>query len=247
MTAAFAPRRARGHESPIARLAALTLLLAPIGSAQAQFGALLSVQSNEMFRGRSISAGRPTANLALSYDAASGAYAGAAASAVFTPNRGMQPLAVQEYAGFARRIAGSTSFDLGIANTNYSEHWSGARAAGYTEAYAGIASARLSARVHFSPNYLRAGWRAVYVGVDYLIASTDRWAVGVHGGALLWVAGGRPPGARFAHYDWEVSAARRIGRFQLRAGWAQGGPQADYYGGNARHRGSPILSLAAGF
>lgn len=227
--------------------AVLASLLFAIAPARAGIGGGVTLVSNDMFRGRSISAGRPAASAALSYDDRSGLYGGVSASGQLARGGDAQLYAVQEYAGFARRIGPGLSLDLGVLNTNYTRYWSGGRAAGYTEVHAGLAGRRLAARIHFSPNYLRAGWRTVYGGVDYLLVSDRGWEIGVHGGALLWVAGGRPAGANFAHYDWQVSAARRIGSVQIRAGWAQGGPQADYYDGHARHRGSPLVSVSAAF
>jgi uncharacterized protein (TIGR02001 family) len=242
-----APNPAPRRDKRLGRIASLIVLLAGHASAHAQLGADATIVSNAMFRGRSISAGRPAATAALSYDHESGLYAGLSAGGLLTREGDARIFMVQEYAGFAHRMGPQLSLDLGILNTHYTRYWSNGRSAGYTEAYVGLTGKRLSARLHVSPDYLGAGWRTIYGGLDYLLVSDGRWDVGVHVGTLLWIAGGRPAGAHFAHYDWQIGAGRRIGRVQLRAAWAAGGPQADRYGGRQRPHGAPVLSLSTAF
>jgi len=58
------------------RLGVGACLLAFSGASNAQFGASLGVESDARFRGISLSGGRPDLRLSLSYDHASGVYAG---------------------------------------------------------------------------------------------------------------------------------------------------------------------------
>jgi uncharacterized protein (TIGR02001 family) len=200
-----------------------------------------------MFRGRSISSGRPAATLSFSYDHRDGLYAGLSASALLARGDSAHLFAIEESGGYAQRLSPSLSLDVGIINTHYSRYWSGGRAAGYTEVHLGLDTRRLKGQISFSPNYLAGGWRTIYGMLDYQIVSSARWNIGVHGGTLLWIAGGRPRGARLAHYDWQISAARQIGAVQLGVAWASGGPQADRYGGRPRPHGAPVISLSAAF
>jgi uncharacterized protein (TIGR02001 family) len=230
-----------------AAVAAAALLLFGARPATAAVGGELTILSNDMFRGRSISGGRPVARLGLSYDDLAGPYAGLTITGVLARDGEAQLLSVQEYAGFAHRLRPELTLDLGVVNTDYARYWSGGRTARYTEIYAGLIGRRINGRVSFSPNYLQDGWKVAYGDVNVMLIATEAWDVSVHGGLLIWVAGGRPEGAGATHYDWQIGAGRRFGRFELRAAWAAGGPRPDYYRGRRRPHGAPTISIAAAF
>lgn len=226
-------------------LAALLLLTAT--PAAAAVGGDVTLLSEAMFRGRSISAGRPAARIGLSYDDLAGPYAGLSVTGVLAEEGEAQLLSVQEYAGFAHPLQPELTLDIGVVNTRYSRYWSGDRRAGYTEIYAGLIGRRINGRISLSPNYLRHGRKAAYGELNAILVSSDIWDVSAHGGVLLWIGGSRPDGARSAHYDWEIGGGPRIGQFRIRAAWVSGGPNADYYHGGMHHRGRPTISLSASF
>jgi len=227
---------------PLAALLFLTAI-----PAAAAVGGDVTLLSEAMFRGRSISAGRPAARIGLSYDDLAGPYAGLSVTGVLAEEGEAQLLSVQEYAGFAHRLRPELTLDLGVVNTRYSRYWSGDRRAGYTEIYAGLIGRRFNGRVSLSPNYLRHGRKAAYGDVNAILVSTDIWDVSAHGGVLLWIGGSRPEGARSAQYDWEIGGGPRIGQFRIRAAWVSGGPNDDYYHGGVHHRGRSTISLSASF
>lgn len=223
-------------------------MLALIGTvpARAELGGEGAIASNDIFRGRSISAGRPVARMAVSYDDLAGPYIGGSASLI---GRGgaAHLLAVQAFGGVAIRVRPELTLDFGAIHTDYTRYWSGGRRAHYTEFYAGLAGRRLSARGYVSPDYLRSGWKTFYGEVNAVIVADGNWEASAHGGVLLWIAGGRPTGANFAYYDWRIEAARRIGPVRISVGWAAGGPQRDVYAGRAHHHGVPTLGISGAF
>ncbi|HWI86874.1 MAG TPA: TorF family putative porin [Sphingomonas sp.] len=205
----------------------------------------ITLLSDDLYRGKSVSGGRPVARLGFAYEDLSGPYAGATASVVHAPGGEVQLLSVVEYAGVAQRLWPELTIDLGVMHTDYSRYWSGSRGTHYVEVYAGLIARRFNARISLSPDYLRPGWRAAYGEANATLASNELWDVSLHGGLFAWVAGGRPPGANRARYDWQISGGRKFGRFQIRAGWAGVGPQPDYYRGARRGHGTATVSISA--
>ena len=224
----------------------LAALLVP-DAARAAAGGTLSLVSDDLFRGRSLSAGHPVARLSVALDLPSGAYLGTAGSVVLGRGSNASLLATQEYGGYARRLRSGLTLDVGLINTNYTRRWSGESARGYTEVYAGLLGRRFSSHLNVSPNYFQSGRVTAYGDVDAVLLAHGDWRAGVHGGVLLWLAGGRPAGAPVAHYDWRLGLTRRLGRFQAEAAWASGGPNSDFYGGRGRRRGRAYIGLSASF
>lgn len=210
-------------------------------------GATVSVINDAMFRGRSLSAGRPVGQIAIAVDGAQGFYAGATALGVASRDDGAQFLGAQEYAGHAWRLRPGLTLDTGVINTNYSHYWSGGRAAGYTEVYAGLIGRRLSTHLSLSPNYYESGRVTGYGDVDLVLLSRGDWQLNAHAGLFVWIAGGRPARASATHYDWQVGVTRRIGRLEARLAWTGGGPDQDYYAGRPRHRAALVARLACSF
>ena len=78
--------------------------------ASAQVRVTGTIASDARFRGRSVSEGRPVATLDVAYDAADGAYAGAAISGVADDRSGPDVLSVQAYGGYVTRLKNGPFF-----------------------------------------------------------------------------------------------------------------------------------------
>jgi len=99
---------------PGARISiAIAAALAPIPAA-AQVAASIALKSDERFRGRSLSDGRPVATLDLSYDSKSGPYLGGSATAILTGKERAGLLGARTYAGYATRTPADIGLDAGI-------------------------------------------------------------------------------------------------------------------------------------
>jgi uncharacterized protein (TIGR02001 family) len=244
--------RARG-EAIATLCATLPALAAGMGGglgampAAAAVGASVALVNDDVFRGRSLSAGRPVGTLDLSYDDASGAYAGASVAGVAARHEGARLFAVQEYAGYARRLNPGLTLDLGVINSNYTSYASGGRSTGYTELYAGLGTNHLSGRIGASPDYFRGGAYTLYGELNGSIGRAAGWHLIVHGGLLRWLNDRKPRGSPVTHYDWQVGIARRFGRFGAHFGWAAGGPNEDFYAGRARGHGAIVAGADFAF
>ena len=117
--------------------------------------------SDYRFRGISLSDERRAAQIAVSYDHGSGAYAGAFASSVrLAPEEGgVQALG---YVGYALRGAAGLSWDIGAA---YS-HFSKPGGYSYSEYHVGTAGTGWNGRLSYAPRYFGQQTSAVYAEVN---------------------------------------------------------------------------------
>lgn len=219
-----------------AQLLFLLLLATP---ARAEVGAAVSLLSEARLRGYSMSAGKPVGQLDLSYDHRSGFYAGLSATVV--AHDGLNPLALQESIGFARKLASGPTIDVGVVQSNYTRHTGRYRPLSYTEVYAGLIGRNVASRVYLSPNYFDPGVWTLYGELDAGMRPTDRLRLTGHVGVLTRLRG---PGRQAAQYDWRVGAAHELGRFSVQLSLTGGGPGRDYYEHRARSRTAVVLGVS---
>jgi uncharacterized protein (TIGR02001 family) len=206
--------------------------------------ATAAVASDDRFRGRSVSQGRPTADLDISYDAQNGAYLGLAAAAVAAQHDGLRPLRVQAYAGYAVRLPAGPSLDFGVSHTNYTEYYNGGgQGAGYTELYAGVITRRFATHLYYSPNYFGSHDATLYGEVDTTVNPAAGWRLSAHAGLLTLLNGPRPAELKSTQYDWRLGVARTLRRFEVELSWSGAGPDPDYYGGEPRGRSGAAVAL----
>lgn len=211
--------------------------------AAAQTTVTATLASDDRFRGRSVSAGRPVASLDLAYDAADGAYAGLAFAGVATRHSGLQVLGAQEYVGYVRRLASGPSLDLGVTHADYTEYYGGDGSAHYTELYAGVITRRFAAHLYYSPDYFGRHDATLYGEVDAAVRPAAGWRLSAHAGALTRLRGPAPGGVQATQYDWRLGLARALTSFEVEFAWSGAGPDRDYYDGALRRRSGPVLSI----
>jgi uncharacterized protein (TIGR02001 family) len=220
-------------QAPV-RTAALLVGALLSGAARSEIGGRLSAASEEIFRGRSISAGRPILGLDLSYDDAGGAYLGVQAKGVATRGQGAQLLSLTEYGGYAWRTGGGLTLDLGVTNTHYSQYSGLGRDTHYSELTVGAIGRRLSARVSVSPNWFGAGNYTAYGETNGTLGDPAGWQLSLHAGVLQWLHGPRPATVPPTRYDLRTGIARDFGRVRGEISWTYGGPRPDSYGGRTK-------------
>ena len=220
--------------------------LAPARAA-AEVRTTVAIASDQRFRGRSVSEGRPTASLDVSYDAPGGAYVGVTGTLVAARHDGVRPLTVQEYAGYVTRLPAGPSLDLGVTHANYSEYYGGRRAAQYTELYAGVITQRLASHVYYSPDYFGHGYATVYGELDTAVRPARGWRLSAHAGVLTIVSGRAPADYRPTQYDWRLGLATSLRSVEVEFSWSGAGPDRDYYDGEPRPRSGPSLRLSRSF
>jgi len=189
-------------------------MFALAGPAKAQLSGTIGLQSDYRYRGVSLSDGRPVATFDLSYDHPSGFYAGGSAIGA-VPDGEARSLGFIEYLGYSTPRRGGMSWDFGIDNQDLAYYYDRRRIPWrYAEAYVGVVGDNLSAHIHYSPNYLRPGYGALYAEVDGSVKPADNWRLFAHLGANFPV--GDVEGRR-QRWDARVGVARQLGPFELQA------------------------------
>ena len=235
------PWRSPGIRS-LAAAAIVTAAVAVAAPASAQVAIEGALLSDYRVRGYSMSDRHPAASLSLSYDDPSGLYIGG--SAVGSYHDGDPEVAgVLANAGYALRLGPEVSLDAGVSRAEYYYAYRG-RHLGYTEFHLGVAARRVSARVHYSPDYYRSGTSTLYAEVDGGIEPATDWLLSAHAGVFTCLSA-RPTFLPRERYDWRLGAARRFGATAMRldlSGRVHGRPARA-----ATDATALVLSLTHGF
>ena len=227
-----------------AALAGGLLLLVESG-AQAQVGALVSIYSDDRYRGVSLSDGRPVGILDLSYDARNGAYAALSGRIVATRTERLQPLGFSVNGGYATRLNSRLTADVGIVHSRYSSYSGLAGRRSYTEVYAGVSGKLLGARVSISPDYLgTANWTA-YAEVDGHLDLSRRTLLDARVGVLAPVRSNYYSMNR-PQFDGRLGLAHRLGRVTLHGAFTTRS-KAYFYRGGMRRGTALVAGISTAF
>jgi len=189
--------------------AALALSPALAGSpAAAQLAASAAVQTDYRYRGRSLTERRPAAAINVSYDHASGLYAGATAVAADTARTGLKLLYDTQYLGYARRLSPGLAWDLGVTRSEFISYRNGRRNVENKEAYVGLALPNVSLRLHYAPDYVKSGTRTLYGDLNGSYRLRPDWRMFGHAGVLTQVGG--PLRAGTPRSRWDLSAGTAV-------------------------------------
>jgi len=214
---------------------------------QGQVQATAAIVSDDRFRGRSISGGRPVVSLDLAYDSAGGAYFGLAGAVAATQHAGPEPLTLQEYAGYVMRLPAGPDLDLGATHANYTEYYGGGRAAQYNEVYAGLIARHFAGRLYYSPSYFGQGRSTLYGELETAARPARGWRLSAHAGLLQVLSGERPPEIRPTQLDWRLGLATAVRSVEVELSWSGAAPDRDYYEGAPRSRSRIALGLSHTF
>ena len=252
-------------------LSSLPLLLAAPTGVSAQFVTNATLESEYNVRGVSLDNGKPDVRLGLSYDHASGAYAGLSGIVGDTARNGVRPLGYVGYVGFARPFAPGANWDVGVAfsqvvlylpSRRFQVPGQGGAAtstasttstrryhADYTEVYGGVSVHNFSARLYLSPDYLNQGVSTAYLDLNAAFRPLNRVRLYAHAGALTPLGSGDPvdPGVDRGRFDLGAGAAFEFRHGQVQLGWTGVTPEVRYPAGYPQNRSRLVLSLAGYF
>ena len=116
--------------------------------AAAQVAVSAQLESDDRFRGVSLSAGEPALSVTVAYDHSTGLYGGLTGVLAATRHSGVQPLGYVAYLGYAGRLGGDASWDVGVSNSEDVVYLNKRDTQNYTEVYAGVSKGDLSAHVY---------------------------------------------------------------------------------------------------
>ena len=218
--------------------------LCAASSAGAEVGAAVSVFTDARFRGYSLSSGHPVGVADLSYDDQSGLYGAVSGSVVARSGDGIRPLGLQLSGGYAQRLRGGFTVDVGAVHSSYSRYSSRSDSKSYTEIYAGLSRGAVTSRIYFSPHYFGHGSRTLYGELDATISPLRRLRLNGHAGLLVPIDYRTANSDGRAQYDWRLGAAREIGRGTIHVIVSGGGPGSDYYAAHPHNKTALIFGLS---
>jgi uncharacterized protein (TIGR02001 family) len=215
--------------------------------ARAQLAASVSADSEEVYRGLSLSDGKPVVSVAVAYDHMSGAYAGGSVIGVEGSGAEAQLLGYVDYIGYSARLNAGLAWDAGAVNARYTEPTRSRFTVDYTEFYAGLVADNVSAHLYYSPSYFGGGAQTLYVDLAGAIRPARRWRLFGHMGALTALAGATGLGGRRAYVDVRAGVAFEIRSGELRLAWTTVGPKPLYPIGYSQARAAIVVGATYAF
>lgn len=158
-----------------------------------------------------------------------------------TSHDGLQGLSLREYLGYAKRLEGGPTLDLGLTHAAYTEYYGGRRGTQYSEVYAGLAARRVTARLSYSPSYFGSHTQTLYAEAASAVQPARNWRLSGHVGVLTRVGGAATAGLQSTQYDWRLGLATVIRSFEVELAWSGAGPD---YAPNGRRQSRSGLALA---
>ncbi|MYM25623.1 hypothetical protein GTP46_23610 [Duganella sp. FT135W] len=233
-------------QQPIRTLALSILPWLLALDAHAQLSGSAGVLSNYLYRGISLSSDKPAARLALNYDDAAGWFAG---GQVVTGQLAVETHRSAQwtgYAGYAQRLPSGLAWEAGVTAYDFPRrpNWN------FHEAFIGLAGDSISARLHYSPDYLGMGERSLYGELNGGWALASRLQAFWHGGYYYSLDNARSNraeariGLASSHREWRAQVSLDLVRLR-------GGTSTDIYGnvtggaGVMRHQ--VVLNVARAF
>lgn len=194
-------------------IAALALVLVWAGTAGAQIAGSVSVDSNYLFRGYSLSNDRPGLVAQISYDHPSGAYF--SLSGLSELGSHCRFLGLIGNAGFAARLNQDFTVDAGIIRAQIGAASSDRQAVKYTEVYMGGYVGPVSGRIYYSTEYRKEGQATLYGEIEAAFEPRRNWRVSGHVGLLTYL--GSSPYARpgQTHGDARITVGRQFGKVEV--------------------------------
>lgn len=212
----------------------------------AEFNSSVTIESDDRFRGQSVSFSRPVASLDLTYDDPSGAYAGVTGTAV--AQSGPRLLGLQAYAGYFARLVSGQAVDLGVTHSYYPNYYGKHIEAEYSEAYTGLITQHFSSHIFYSPHYFGSRDATVYGEVDSTVHPWRNWRLSGHVGVLRVTSGPTAPGGDAWRPDWRIGLSTSIHSFDLQLAWTgRAAAAADRYPLDVQSRQALVIGVTRGF
>ena len=211
------------------------------GSAQAQLGATLSLDSDYRYRGVSLSDEEPSVRATLNYDAPERWYAGLSVTraALAFVDTYVQLIG---YGGWVAPPVDGTSIELGLFGTTFV----GASGYDFAEAYAGLLGERWSARLSYSPNYYGRHVQTAYVEFAAHAPIGRQGRIFGHVGALIPLSAATADSGT-TRFDASVGAGWTVGRFDLHVAAVGATGQGPYPAAYHGRRGTVVAGVTVAF
>jgi uncharacterized protein (TIGR02001 family) len=226
---------------PISPLAAALIglffaALATPGTASAEVGGSVVIESDDRFRGVSIDHEQGDLRLSLSYDHVSGAYAGVSAATVGLGS--LRGTSLLTYAGFSAAAGAGLRWEAGLTQAQIS----GDSRRDYAEVFAGLFAQRWGLRAAFAPDYYGGGLKTLYVEGELNAPLTAVGRVIAHLGSLRSLDGGASH-----RVDARIGTVFRVGEVGLQLAWTSATGKGRLAVPRGQHRNAIVVSSSYEF
>lgn len=229
----------------ILTFAAFLLLFS--GKAHGEVSSEIKLQSDDRFRGRSLSAGQPTIDADISIDTPTGIYAGASITAIIKGKNRTGLQGFDGYVGYATQIKENVTVDIGLAAYQFTANYSGDENDRYAEIYAGVSSGHFAAYLHYSPSYLGKSVPVIYTDLSYFRPIGSDFNFAAHAGMLSQTSGSARLGNRKNRYDTRLAISRPVFGLGAELAWTYGGANDRYFAGPWNGNSALVFSLSKQF
>lgn len=149
-------------------------------NAFAQISAQASIASDYVFRGVSLTDGRPTAAVEIDYDSPTGWFAGALATETHLYGETRYEPEYVVDVGYAHALGAGLTWEAGATYSIFSDFsiWN------YAEVFAGVLGERWNARLYCASDYFGRGRRTYYAEFNYAQPLAAHWRLLGHVGLL---------------------------------------------------------------
>lgn len=221
------------------------MALVPAPAAAAQVGAVVSIFTDDRFRGVSVSDGRPVGTLDLSYDASNGLYGSLSGTAVVTREEGVRALSAVFNGGYATKLRSGLTADFGVSHTRYS-HYSGLSfGRDFTEAYAGLTGKNVGGRISVSPDYLGVSRWTAHAEIDAHFDFSRNSTLEGEAGMLVPFGSSFYGGNLDTQFDARIGVAQKAGPLTVHAALSGRSGSDAIYGGRSHGRIVLVLGISA--
>ena len=222
------------------------IIFAPI-RAGAEISSELEIKSDDRFRGRSLSAGKPVVNVDISIDTASGIYSGGSATFILASQNRAGFQGVDAYIGFAAHIDENVTVDIGVTGYIFTERYSGNADDHYAEVYIGLSVDHFAAYVHYTPNYFDKNIPVLYADLNYTRSIGSEFSIKAHAGFLAQTSGRARLGNKSTRYDTRLAVSRPIWGLDAEIAFTYGGENDRYFSGPWGGNSALVFSVAKHF
>lgn len=231
----------------LAYILSASLFIISAQISHAQVSGSLSAETDNWFRGRSISQGQPVISGSISYDDSSGIYGGT--TVAFTLGEQNQgPLSFVGLLGYAKNIDTNLSIDTGATVTAYTERYSGMANDTFVEFHTGLSYKNLTGRVRYSPDFQELNAQTIYIELDTFHRLGSGFNATAHAGLLQQVGGSGSLGERRSRYDLSFGISKDIGLWSVNGSINYGGDRGGtYFNGPWRVRDAIIIGVSRSF
>lgn len=215
----------------------IVLIYSARTEAQTQISGSVSLVSDYLYRGTSLSNGEAVPQLNLTYDNLAGWYFGTFLSEVRLAENGSRGEQLITYTGYSRRLQSGSVWEVGVVKSFFPK----TENLNYTEVFVGLASDGISGKIYFSPDYLGQNIDTVYTELNNAYQIFERLKIFGHIGFLKSLPGTHRF-SEISRFDSQIGVGASLANWEFQLAWDAAGKNRASNSLYATVRSSFVLS-----